>query len=94
MIADLSRMYLRAFVSGSQLPSIKIGDEVRVFFDLDDRNNQSVAGKISWIASEAEFTPKIIQTKEERVNLVYAIKVAVENDGRIKIGMPGECSFK
>jgi HlyD family secretion protein len=66
---------------------------VTVFIDLDDKMNQSMQGKVSWIAQEAEFTPKIIQTKEERVNLVYAIKIIVENDGRIKIGMPGECRF-
>jgi len=58
--------------------------------DADKKNNQSLTGKVSWISPEAEFTPKIIQTKEERVKLVYAVKVKVKNDGRLKIGMPGE----
>lgn len=89
-VADLSTMYLRVYVSGDQLPSIKIGQKVTVLFDKTKDTNQSIEGEISWIASEAEFTPKIIQTKEERVNLVYAVKVRVNNNGSIKIGMPGE----
>lgn len=92
-VANINEMYLRAYVSGAQLPQLKIGQEVEVRFDKDASNNQSISGVVSWIASSAEFTPKIIQTKEERVNLVYAIKVLVQNDGRIKIGMPGEVRF-
>ncbi len=92
-MANLSTLFLRAYISGSQLPSVKIGQEVNVIFDKDEDDNQSVKGTISWISSSAEFTPKIIQTKEERVDLVYAIKVLVKNDGRLKIGMPGEVKF-
>lgn len=93
-IANLSRMNLKAYVSGAQLPSIKIGQKVEVFFDKNESENYSLPGTISWISSTAEFTPKIIQTKQERVNLVYAVKVAVENDGTIKIGMPGSFNIK
>lgn len=89
-IADLREMELRAYISGAQLPEIKIGQEVEVRIDQGEENFRSLSGKVSWIASEAEFTPKTIQTKEERVNLVYAIKIKVPNDGSLKIGMPGE----
>ena len=92
-IADLSIMELRVYVSGDQLPSIKIGQEVSVIVDKNKKENRTLKGTISWISSEAEFTPKIIQTKEERVNLVYAVKVRVNNDGSLKIGMPGEIMF-
>jgi len=88
-IADLSTMKLRAYLSETQLAGLKIGQEVTVKID-DADTMQSLKGTISWIASEAEFTPKIIQTKEERVALVYAIKVDVENEGSLKIGMPAE----
>jgi HlyD family secretion protein len=77
------------YVSEPQRPNIKIGQEVTVKIDSGD-DMKSYSGKISWIASEAEFTPKIIQTKEERVALVYAVKVDVVNDGSLKIGMPAE----
>ncbi len=92
-VADLNKMYLRAFISGSQLPNVKIGQEVEVRFDMNEDHNQSIKGSVSWISSNAEFTPKIIQTKEERVDLVYAIKVIIQNDGCVKIGMPGEVKF-
>jgi len=88
-IADLSTMKLRAYFSEPQLAGLKIGQEVTVKIDDADAM-QSHKGTISWIASEAEFTPKIIQTKEERVALVYAVKVDVVNDGSLKIGMPAE----
>ena len=88
-IADLSQMTLRVYFSETQLSSIKIGQEVTVSID-EKTGSKSYKGKISWIASSAEFTPKIIQTKEERVNLVYAVKVMVKNDGSLKIGMPAE----
>ena len=88
-IADLSAMQLRVYVSETQLAGIKIGQDVSVKIDDADAM-KSYKGTISWIASEAEFTPKIIQTKEERVALVYAVKVKVENDGGLKIGMPAE----
>jgi len=88
-IADLSTMQLRVYVSETQLPSLKIGQDVTVKID-DNDDMKNYNGSITWIASEAEFTPKIIQTKEERVNLVYAVKVEVKNDGSLKIGMPAE----
>lgn len=88
-IADLSIMELRVYVSETQLANIVIGQEVTVKIDASD-TMKNYKGSVNWIASEAEFTPKIIQTKEERVALVYAVKVNVVNDGSIKIGMPAE----
>lgn len=88
-IADLSTMQLRVYVGETQLSSIKIGQEVSIKIDAGDAM-KNFTGIITWVSSEAEFTPKIIQTKEERVNLVYAVKVAVKNDGSLKIGMPAE----
>lgn len=93
-LADLSELDLRVYVSGAQLPSVKLGQEVDVLIDEDKQTNQALKGEVSWISMEAEFTPKIIQTKEERVKLVYAVKVKVKNDGRLKVGMPGEVNFK
>lgn len=93
-IADLSVMELRVYVSGEQLPLIKIGQTVKVLIDAGRNEYKELEGIISWISSKSEFTPKIIQTKEERVNLVYAVKVKVNNDGSLKIGMPGEVVFK
>jgi len=88
-IADLDLMELRVYVSETQLSTLEIGQKVTVKVDADE-TMKNYEGVISWIASEAEFTPKIIQTKEERVNLVYALKVNVVNDGGLKIGMPAE----
>ena len=88
-IADLSEMTLRVYFSETQLSAIKVGQEVTVSID-EKEGTKPYKGKISWISSSAEFTPKIIQTKEERVNLVYAAKVLVKNDGSLKIGMPAE----
>ena len=92
-IADLSTMELRVYVSETQLANIKIGQKVTVKIDAE-KTMKSYDGTISWIASEAEFTPKIIQTKEERVALAYAVKVNVKNDGSLKIGMPAEMWLK
>lgn len=90
-IADLRDMTLRAYVTGAQLPHLRLGQTVTVLIDEDETRNKAYTGAISWIADQAEFTPKIVQTKEERVNLVYAIKITVPNEeGRLKIGMPGE----
>lgn len=91
-IADLTTIYLKAYISETQLSEVKLGQEVKVNIDSGD-GMKTYTGTVSWISSNAEFTPKIIQTKEERVNLVYGIKVRVENDGAIKIGMPGEFNF-
>lgn len=88
-IADLSQMTLRVYISETQLSSIKVGQQVTVKVDAE-KEMKSYKGTISWISSSAEFTPKIIQTKAERVNLVYAVKVKVQNDGTLKIGMPAE----
>ncbi len=88
-VADLEEMILRVYVSETQLPNIKIGQEVTVKIDSGEEM-KNYSGTISWISASAEFTPKIIQTKEERVNLVYAVKVTVKNDGSLKIGMPAE----
>jgi len=88
-IADLSTMELRVYVSETQLSNIKIGQEVTVKIDAGDAM-KNFKGIITWVSSEAEFTPKIIQTKEERINLVYAVKIDVKNDGSLKIGMPAE----
>jgi len=93
-IADISTMELRVYVSGEQLPNVKIGQLVRVLIDSGKNGYRELEGTVSWISPKAEFTPKIIQTKEERVNLVYAVKVKVLNDGSLKIGMPGEVIFK
>ena len=93
-IADMHEMILRVYVSGGQLPKISLGQEVEVLIDKDDKTNQKLKGIISWISESAEFTPKIIQTKEERVNMVYAVKIKVKNDGSLKIGMPGEVNFR
>jgi HlyD family secretion protein len=92
-IADISEMTLRVYVSETQLPNIKIGQNVTVKID-SGKEMKSYQGAISWISSSAEFTPKVIQTKEERVNLVYAVKVKVKNDGTLKIGMPAEMRIK
>jgi HlyD family secretion protein len=89
-VADLSTMELKAYFDSDQLIRMKIGDEVEVRVDDGDEGIRALRGTISWIASQAEFTPKIIQTREERVNLVYAVKIRVPNDGYLRINMPGE----
>ncbi len=92
-IADIAEMTLRVYISEKQLNQIKVGQKVTVKIDTQE-DMKSYPGTISWIASSAEFTPKIIQTKEERANLVYAVKVKVKNDGSLKIGMPAEMWIK
>lgn len=92
-IADISEMTLRVYISEKQLAAVKVGQKVTVKIDGTDEM-KSYAGTISWIAAQAEFTPKVIQTKEERINLVYAVKVKVKNDGSLKIGMPAEMWIK
>jgi len=89
-IADLSELNLRAYITGVQLPTIKLGQQVKVMIDKGEKRYTEYTGTIIWISDKAEFTPKTIQTKEERANLVYAIKVKVKNDGFLKIGMYGE----
>ncbi|MEY3541621.1 MAG: hypothetical protein RLZZ204_433, partial [Bacteroidota bacterium] len=92
-IADLSSLTLRAYVTGDQLSALKIGQPVKVYIDKGADEYKAYAGELTWIASKAEFTPKTIQTKDERANLVYAIKVKVKNDGLLKIGMYAEVKF-
>lgn len=93
-IADLSTIILRAYVSGTQLPNIKLNQPVTVLVDNGPDKYTEYKGTLTWISDKAEFTPKTIQTKEERANLVYAIKIKVPNPGNLKIGMYGEVKFK
>ena len=92
-IAPIENVYLRAYITGDQLTSIALGQTVTVKVDGSDDDLIEHQGEVSWISSQAEFTPKNIQTKDERVAQVYAIKVRVQNDGSLKIGMPGEVFF-
>jgi HlyD family secretion protein len=89
-MADTENMYLRAYVTSAQLQNIQLGQQVKVFADYGDNQRKEYEGTISWISSRSEFTPKTILTDDERADLVYAIKVAVKNDGFVKIGMYGE----
>ena len=89
-IADLDNIYLRAYFTSDQLAKINLGDEVKVVADFGGEERYDYTGRVAWISSENEFTPKTIQTKDSRANLVYAVKIAVENDGRLKIGLAGE----
>ncbi|MEX1239720.1 MAG: HlyD family efflux transporter periplasmic adaptor subunit [Cyclobacteriaceae bacterium] len=89
-IADISALELRAYITGTQLPGIKLNQQVNVFVDDGTGGYTEYPGTVTWISSKAEFTPKTIQTKEERADLVYAIKVKVKNEGYLKIGMYGE----
>ncbi|MFN0174405.1 MAG: HlyD family secretion protein [Saprospiraceae bacterium] len=93
-VADLATLTLRAYVAGDQLSKVKVGQQVKVYVDIADGEQQELEGKIRWISPRAEFTPKVIQTREERVNLVYAVKITVPNEaGVLKIGMPAELKF-
>lgn len=93
-IADISTLNLKAYITGAQLPQVKLGQKVKVRIDNGKESYKDYAGTINWISSKSEFTPKTIQTKDERANLVYAIKIGVKNDGFLKIGMYGEVIFK
>jgi len=88
-IADLQEMYLRAYITSSQLTTVKLGEEVTVLVDFGAKESRFYKGRITWISDKAEFTPKTVQTIDERANLVYAVKIAVTNDGFLKIGMYG-----
>ncbi|MFR3838673.1 MAG: hypothetical protein ACLTY4_12955 [Bacteroides thetaiotaomicron] len=83
-------IFLRAYITADQLSQLKLGDKVKVFSDLGKDDRREYEGTITWISDKSEFTPKTIQTRDERANLVYATKIAVKNDGYIKIGMYGE----
>ena len=93
-VADVSQMKLRAYITADQLTQLQIGQAVAVYADRGTTDRKRYAGRVVWIADKAEFTPKTIQTRNERANLVYAVKIAVENDGFIKRGMYGEVRFE
>jgi HlyD family secretion protein len=92
-VADTKRLSLRAYLTLSQLKEVKIGQSAQVFADFGGDNRREYVGTVTWISEKSEFTPKNIQTKDDRENLVYAIKIAIENDGYVKIGMYGEACF-
>ncbi|MBK6760378.1 MAG: HlyD family efflux transporter periplasmic adaptor subunit [Ignavibacteria bacterium] len=92
-MADISTMILRAYVTGDQFSQITIGQKMKVYVDKGAKDYTTYDGTVTWVSFKAEFTPKTIQTKDERANLVYAIKISVPNDGKIKIGMYGEVRF-
>lgn len=92
-IADTDLLYLRAYPTAEQLTKLKLGGGVRVFADFGEKEQREYPGMITWISEKSEFTPKGIQTKDERANLVYAVKIAVKNDGYLKIGQYGEVIF-
>ena len=89
-VANLEDIYLRAYFTSDQLSKVNLGDEVTVTANFGGDERYDYKGRVAWISAESEFTPKSIQTKETRANLVYAVKIAVENDGRLKIGLAGE----
>lgn len=92
-IADMEHIYLRAYVTSTQLEKVRLGGKATVYADFGDDNRKEYPGTVTWIADEAEFTPKTILTDDERANQVYAVKIAVRNDGTIKLGMYGEVLF-
>ena len=89
-VANLKDIYLRAYFTSDQLAKVNLGDEVTVTADFGGDERYDYKGRVAWISAESEFTPKSIQTKDSRANLVYAVKIAVKNDGRLKIGLVGE----
>jgi HlyD family secretion protein len=93
-IADMKNMILRAYIVGSQLTQVNLGQKVRVFADFGEKDSRKYDGVISWISDKAEFTPKTIRTRDERANLVYAMKINVKNDGYLKIGMYGSVKIE
>lgn len=93
-IADTEQLFIRAYVTSAQLKEIKVGQPATVYADFGNVQKQAYAGKVSWISSRSEFTPKTILTDDERADLVYALKVAIQNDGYVKIGMYGEVKFQ
>lgn len=92
-VGNVEDIKLRAYITASQLTTLQIGQGVKVYADLGENNRKEFEGRVSWISDEAEFTPKTIQTRDERSNLVYAIKILVKNDGTIKRGMYGDVKF-
>jgi len=92
-VADVDNMYLRAYITAGQLTELKLGQQVKVLADSGDKGRREYEGTVSWISDKAEFTPKTIQTRDERANLVYAVKISFRNDGYVKIGMYGDVRF-
>ena len=92
-LAQMDHVYLRAYVTSAQLKSVMLGQKVKVYTDYGGGQQQEYGGKVTWISSRSEFTPKTIVTDDERADLVYAVKIAIKNDGRVKIGMYGEVKF-
>ena len=92
-IGDMKNMYLQVYVEGGQANHLKVGDAVQVFAQLGGGEEREYQGKISWIASDAEFVPKTVHTQDERDNLVYAVKIHVENDGVLRVGMYADVKF-
>ena len=92
-IGDVRHMYLRAYITSAQLKNVKTGQKVKVFADYGGGQKKEYAGTVTWISSRSEFTPKTILTDDERADLVYAVKIAIETDGYVKIGMYGEVRF-
>jgi HlyD family secretion protein len=92
-IANLDTLTLRAYVTGAQLTSVRLGQTVKVYVDQGAKDYKEYTGQVSWISDKSEFTPKTIQTRDERANLVYAVKIRVKNDGYLKLGMYGEVKF-
>jgi HlyD family secretion protein len=93
-VADLRTMYLKAYITTDQLSKLKIGQDVKVISEYGENDIRTYKGKVNWISSKAEFTPKTVQTRDERANLVYAVKIMVKNDGYLKIGMYGGVKFE
>ena len=92
-LAQMDHVYLRAYVTSAQLKSVMLGQKVKVYADYGGGQQQEYGGKVTWISSRSEFTPKTIVTDDERADLVYAVKILIKNDGRVKIGMYGEVKF-
>ena len=92
-VADLNNIYLRAYFTSDQLANINLGDEVTVTANFGGDQRYEYAGRVAWISSKSEFTPKNIQTQDSRANMVYAVKIAVKNDGRLKIGLAGDVNL-
>lgn len=93
-VGEVERMYLRAYITSEQLSQVKLGDQVTVYADYGNSEQKAYPGEVTWISDRSEFTPKTILTKNERANLVYAVKIAVKNDGALKIGMYGGVKLK
>ena len=92
-LAQMDHIYLRAYVTSAQLKSVMLGQKAKVYADYGGGQQQEYVGKVAWISSRSEFTPKTIVTDDERADLVYAVKILIKNDGRVKIGMYGEVKF-